>query len=163
VEATRIRPAAVSGSSTRERERDLEHEAEVERIGWDTGPTRRRTGPAAVSASERRNRFESTATPRSGGAIAGRYFGETHEPIPRTVEFRFLGTGIRDLFVGGRMIAQWIPVAATDGRAMVNGTDIRLTWTGPRTVSGALVRRRRGGRSEVLHFTADQQFRRFAA
>jgi hypothetical protein len=158
-----MRPAAVSGSSTREREHELEHEAEVERIGWDTGPTRRRTGPAAVSATEGRNRFESAAGARSRGAVAGRYFGETHEPIPRGVQFRFLGTGIRDLFVGDRMIARWIPVAAADGRAMVNGTDIRLTWTGPRTVSGALVRRRRGGRSEVLHFTADQQFRRFAA
>ena len=159
-------PAAVS-AARRMTERRFDREADVERVGWDTGPGggSRGNAAAAVSASEvlARGAARRGAPDRPvAGPVPGRYLGETHETLPHDVSFRFLGRGIRDFTIGGRLIARWIPIATGDGRVTVNGTDIRLTWSGPRVVNGTVVRRRRG-RSEILHFTAGQQFSRFAA
>jgi hypothetical protein len=159
-------PAAVSAAK-RASERRFERADEVERVGWDTGPggRARDNAAAAVSASEvlaRGAARRGVAVGPVAGPVPGRYLGETHEALPHDVSFRFLGRGIRDFTIGGRLIARWIPVATGDGRVMVNGADIRLTWSAPRVVSGTVVRRRRG-RSEILHFTAGQQFSRFAA
>lgn len=158
-------PAAVSAAK-RMKERRFDRGEAVEHVGWDTGPgTTGGSQAAAVSATEilaqgaaRRGVTERTVA----GPVPGVYVGETHEAFPHDVHFRFLGRGIRDFTIGGRLVARWIPIATGDGRVMVNGTDIRLTWNGSRTVSGTVVRRRRGN-SEILHFTAGQQFGRFAS
>ena len=142
-------PAAVSASKAAQ---------EIERIGWQTG-AREARGSVAVSARD-------VAPPtrvRAEGPVAGHYVGQTDEALPRHVEFRFLGTGIRDLTIDGRLVVRWIPVAGPDARGSAGDADVLLSWIGSRQVNGKYVRRGRRRRAEVLRFTATHRFRTFAA
>ena len=119
--------------------------------------TSRSRPAAATSARESLPR----AAPGAGTArpVAGEYRGMTGGRFPEAVEFRFLGSGIRDLTVGGRLVARWIPVGPQGGSAIVGSTRVKLAWTGEREVSG-WIQRGRGSRSERARFTAAHRFAR---
>lgn len=114
----------------------------------------RKRAPAAISASSTlaRRPVRGTAT-----AASGRYSGWTQERVPRAVSFRFLGRGIRDLRLGERLAAQWLPADGPELRQNVRGATIAVKWDGPRSVSGS-VARRRSGRLETVRFTAAHDF-----
>lgn len=109
-----------------------------------------RTGtPAAISASS----VLTGRIPRHApSAASGRYHGWTNERVPRAVSFRFLGRGIRDLQVGDRLAARWLPVDGPEVRENVRGATVALKWDTPHSVTGS-VARRRAGRLESVRFT----------
>ena len=92
----------------------------------------------------------------------GPYAGQVDGPLRQAVSFRFLGGGIRDLTVGGELIARWVPVSA--GGAVADdpdtGTEIRAMWSDDRRLDG-WVRRPpgRGRASGELRFVARHRFR----
>jgi hypothetical protein len=122
------------------------------------GLTRR---PAAVSAS-RAAAETPRSLPRAAAPNAGAYRGMTDERFPRTVHFRYLGRGIRDLTVDERLIARWIPVGPEGGTAIVGSSRIKLTWSGEGAVSG-WIQRGRGAKTERIRFTAEHRFDRLRA
>ena len=119
--------------------------------------------PAAVSAS-RTMAAPTRDRPAVSGVgtvapVAGVYRGMTSGRFPQAVEFRFLGSGIRDLTVDGRLAARWIPVGRDGGSAIVGSTRIKLVWSGDREVSGWL-QRGRGSKVERIRFSATHRFAR---
>jgi hypothetical protein len=99
--------------------------------------------------------------PPAGAAkpVAGTYRGLTGGRVPQPVEFRFLGSGIRDLTVGDRLVARWIPVGARGATAIVGQARIKLAWSGEREVSG-WIQRGRGSKVERVSFSAAHRFAR---
>jgi hypothetical protein len=132
------RPAAVSASK-----------AAVE--------TARNRSAAATSARETLPRGPLETGAGAARPVSGEYRGMTGGRFPEAVEFRFLGSGIRDLTVGGRLAARWVPVGSQGGSAIVGSTRVKLAWTGEREVSG-WIQRGRGSRTERVRFTAAHRF-----
>ena len=114
--------------------------------------------PAAVSASRAASEAP-RSLPRTAAPNAGTYLGMTDERFPRTVHFRYLGRGIRDLTVDERLVARWIPVGSEGGSAIVGPWRIKLSWSGEGAVSG-WIQRGRGAKTERIRFSATHQFDR---
>lgn len=106
--------------------------------------------PGSQALSRRRDRV-------AGAPVPGTYIGVTEGPAADEVTFRFLGTGVRDLAVGGRIVAQWVPIARGVGTAFAGSARIRLRWVGDIAVEGA-IQRGRGRRTEESRFSARHRF-----
>jgi hypothetical protein len=124
--------------------------------------------PAAISASkavaalprdERATGRPPLGRQRNVTAVAGPYEGMTAGPVPEPVEFRFLGGGIRDLTVGGRLVARWVPVGAQGASAIAGSTRVKLAWSREREVTG-WIQRGRGSRTATARFSATHRFAR---
>ncbi len=106
-------------------------------------------------------RGRATGAPTWTAPVVGPYTGWTTERNPRPVSFRFVGGGIRDLVVGQRQAAQWIPIRDGKGEAPARGGEASVRWTGSHAVEGR-VARGRGRKAEIAHFVAEHRFRSLA-
>jgi hypothetical protein len=86
--------------------------------------------------------------------------GQVDGALGQRVSFRYLGGGIRDLAIGDRLVASWVPVAAGGAVADIpeTGTEVRAMWSDDRRLDG-WVRWRKGPRVEELRFVAQHRFR----
>jgi hypothetical protein len=160
--STRV-PAAVS-ASLRSSGREGES-PRFDRDAWRADVLGRPGGTAAVSA-QRSHPRSSVGDPRRAAAtlsspVVGPYTGWTAERHPQPVSLRFVGSGIRDLTIGERQAAQWVPVRDGKGSGSARGAEVIVSWTDARELEGRLVRGR-GRRAKTVRFVAEHRFRRFA-
>ena len=77
------------------------------------------------------------------------------------VSFRYLGGGIRDLTIGGDVVASWVPVTA--GGAVADdpeaGTEVRAMWSDDRRLDGWVRWSRPGRPPGEVRFVARHRFR----
>jgi len=125
-----------------------------------------RFAPPGANAAVASSRTRQAAPQRYGPATTvplpspGPYAGQTDEVSPRRISFRYLGGGVRDLLIGGKLIAEWIPVSAGGAAALVGDAAVRVMWDEARRAHGSITRRR-AGREETLHFHVRQRFRHY--
>jgi len=90
--------------------------------------------------------------------VPGRYFGWSDGPGAQQITFRYLGGGIRDVTIGGNVVARWVPVTHGSGKVLAGSTRIRFRWRGGHRVEG-MIQRGRGRRTQTRRFTAEHRFR----
>jgi hypothetical protein len=116
-------------------------------------------GAAAVSARKAISGSRGASTVPA--PAPGRYVGQVDGPMRQPVSMRYLGGGIRDLTIGGEVVAAWVPVVA--GGAVADdpesGTEVRAMWSDDRRLDGWVRWRRPGRAPGEVRFVARHRFR----